>query len=339
MLYHASLSLIRRSAGQSTVRTCAYDARAAMRDLRTGKTHRFDRGKNSEPVRMEIFGWPGTDPAALWNAVERGEKRRDAQVAYRLIIAGQVELTDEQNVALYRDIFLWIQRKYKTCGTFAAHFKVGNPHAHGLIVTREVISDGAAVRFGKKFGDLNPFVSKSTEGISALRRVIAEITNRHLAMAGVKGTVDHRSNEAMGIKTEPGSHIGPRVMGTLRRIEREVSELGAAVELSESRLKEKWISLAEPSVAAVTIESLPTIEAAEAQLSIQTEELALAAKFIHWEQRKLQQAKEVNESSVTPTPAAPSSGVDKPKRDVESAMQQMTAGMKTLSRAKGHKRA
>ncbi len=44
------------------------------------------------------------DRAQLWNAVEKVEKRKDAQIARDLVLSLPHELTHEQRVELVRDL-------------------------------------------------------------------------------------------------------------------------------------------------------------------------------------------------------------------------------------------
>ncbi|WP_366103428.1 MobA/MobL family protein [Ottowia sp.] len=43
----------------------------------------------------------------------------------------------------------------------------------------------------------------------ALRKTCAETINRNLKLHGHEARVDHRSNEARGLTSPPGRHLGP----------------------------------------------------------------------------------------------------------------------------------
>ena len=83
----------------------------------------------------------------LWNAVERAEKRKDAQLARELIVALQRDFSLPENIEVLRD---FIEENFVDRGMiadFSIHDKKdGNPHAHIMLTTRDVSPEG----FGKK---------------------------------------------------------------------------------------------------------------------------------------------------------------------------------------------
>ena len=81
-IYHLSAKVISRTDGRSAVAAAAYRAAEALPDDRLGRTHDFTH--KAGVVHSEILlpeGAPACllDRATLWNAVEAGEKRKDAQ--------------------------------------------------------------------------------------------------------------------------------------------------------------------------------------------------------------------------------------------------------------------
>ena len=96
------------------------------------------------------------DSERLWNAVEAGEARKDAQLAREVEFAIPREVTQDQGVALARD---FVQREFVDQGMVAdlnVHWERGadgllKPHAHVMLTMREVGEDG----FGRKVRDWN----------------------------------------------------------------------------------------------------------------------------------------------------------------------------------------
>jgi archaellum component FlaC len=102
------------------------------------------------------------------------------------------------------------------CGDIAIHDKVdGNPHAHIMLTTRDVSSDG----FGQKNREWN-----NRENTEIWRGEWAQTQNQALEQAGVSETVDHRSYERQGKAQIPTIHLGT----SAKQIERrgEQSERG-----------------------------------------------------------------------------------------------------------------
>lgn len=210
MLYHASLTIIKRSEGQSTLATLAYDMRTRLSDERTGQVHRYTRGSETE-VPAHIFGIEDMDARGLWQAVEFAEKRKDSQLAYRLIVAGQTELSSSQNRELFHDIFHELAEWLGCAGTWVLHEKEGNPHAHGMLTMRKVAVESGKLNFSEKLKALNPFATKCRDGIERLRTIIADTINKHLAKAKSPARVDHRSYRRQGVNRIPQIHEGPIV--------------------------------------------------------------------------------------------------------------------------------
>jgi len=96
--------MITRSKGQSSVSASAYRAGEKIVDARTGTTHNFI--KNKPDLIYQNILLPEQAPAwmahraKLWNAVERVEKRKDAQLAREFVFALPLELSCDQNITL-----------------------------------------------------------------------------------------------------------------------------------------------------------------------------------------------------------------------------------------------
>ena len=105
-IYHFSAKVISRAAGSSAVASAAYRSASRLPDQRLGRDHDFSNKPGV--VHSEIMlpeGAPEhlSDRATLWNAVEAGEVRKDAQLAREVEFAIPREMTQDQGIALARD--------------------------------------------------------------------------------------------------------------------------------------------------------------------------------------------------------------------------------------------
>lgn len=215
-IYHFHVKVIGRATGASAVASAAYRAAERLHDRRIDRSHDFTN--KAGVVHSEVLlpnGAPEQlrDRAALWNAVEAGEVRKDAQLAREVEFAIPRELTEEQGIDLARD---FVEREFVAKGMIAdlnVHWDVGEdgrarPHAHVMLTMREVDESG----FGAKVRDWN-----ARGQVERWRAAWADHANERLATLGIEARIDHRTLEDQGIDLEPQHKIGP---ATPRRIAR-----------------------------------------------------------------------------------------------------------------------
>lgn len=209
-IYHFSGTVISRSQGRSAVACAAYRSAECLHDERYDKTHDYSR--KDDVAHTEILlpvsapDWMG-DRQTLWNAVEAGEKRKDAQLAREFNFALPRELTLEQNITLARE---FVQQEFVSQGMVVDlcihHDKLPTgelqPHAHIMLTLREVTPEG----FGQKVREWN-----AKENLLQWREAWAEVANRHLFLHGHDLRIDHRTLKAQGIELEPQYKIGAAV--------------------------------------------------------------------------------------------------------------------------------
>lgn len=209
-IYHLSSKIISRSQGKSAVSSAAYRSAEKLVDERQNIVH--DYTKKQDVLFAEIL-IPKNAPEwmkkreKLWNAVERAEKRKDAQLSRELNISLPRELTLEKNKALIKE---YVQATFVAEGMVAdiciheGHASDGQnqPHAHVMLTLREVTPDG----FGKKVRDWN-----KKEHLLKWREEWANLANHHLAQEGLDLRIDHRNFEEQEIDLAPQSKIGPTV--------------------------------------------------------------------------------------------------------------------------------
>lgn len=207
-IYHFSAKVISRSTGRSAVAAAAYRSASRLYDDRTAQA--FDYSRKTGVLHSEILlpdGAPErwSDRQALWNEVEWGEKRKDAQLAREMEFALPRELQPADAIELAR---AFAEREFVRRGMIAdlnVHCDIGEdglpkPHAHVMLALREVGADG----FGAKARDWN-----STALLEHWREAWAEHVNARLAELDHDIRIDHRSLKDQGIDLEPQFKIGP----------------------------------------------------------------------------------------------------------------------------------
>ncbi|GLV23501.1 Ti-type conjugative transfer relaxase TraA [Sphingobium sp. TomMM35A] len=215
-IYHFSAKVISRANGSSAVASAAYRSASELQDERLGRAHDFSN--KAGVVHSEVLlpqGAPErlTDRATLWNEVEAGEKRKDAQLAREVEFAIPREMNQAQGVQLARD---FVEKQFVKRGMVAdlnVHWDIGKdgqpkPHAHVMLSMREVGPDG----FGKKVREWN-----GTELLKEWREAWEDHVNERLAELDIDARIDHRTLAAQGIDLEPQHKIGP---AGSRRLER-----------------------------------------------------------------------------------------------------------------------
>lgn len=207
-IYHFSVKVISRATGASAVASAAYRSASRLHDERLDRDHDFTN--KSGVVHSEVMLPDGApehlaNRATLWNAVEAGEKRKDAQLSREVEFAIPREMDQAQGIELARD---FVQREMVDRGMVAdlnVHWDVGvdglaKPHAHVMLSLRGMGEDG----FGAKVRDWN-----RTELVEHWREAWADHVNERLAQLDIDARIDHRSLDAQGIDLEPQNKIGP----------------------------------------------------------------------------------------------------------------------------------
>jgi Ti-type conjugative transfer relaxase TraA len=243
-IYHFSAKVISRANGSSAVAAAAYRSAARLQDERLDRPHDFTH--KGGVVHSEVMAPEGSperwqDRERLWNEVEAGELRKDAQLAREIEFAIPREMNQADGVALVRD---FVRREFVDRGMVAdlnAHWDVGpdgspKPHAHVMLTMREVGPGG----FGQKVRSWN-----DTELLTGWRERWAEHVNTRLAELDIDVRVDHRSLAAQGVGLEPQHKIGPA--GMVREGRGETAERAADHREIARRNGERII--ADPNVA------------------------------------------------------------------------------------------
>jgi Ti-type conjugative transfer relaxase TraA len=227
-IYHLNTHTIGRAAGHSAVAAAAYRSASSLVDERTGEV--FDFTRKGGVLSAEIVtpaGVPVPERAALWNAAEAAEKRKDARVAREWRAALPHELNDADRKELAMRMGQAIADRYGVAVDVCIHApdKEGddrNFHVHMLATTRTIGADGtlgakAVIELANKDRQKAGIPGTSQGDIADIRRQWAELANEALERAGISARIDHRSYADQGVELTPTRHIGTDAVAMNRR--------------------------------------------------------------------------------------------------------------------------
>ena len=120
-IYHFSAKVISRQTGASAVASAAYRSASELHDDRFNRNHDFSNKAgviHSEVMLPEGAPERLNDRAALWNEVEAGEKRKDAQLAREVEFSIPREMNEKQGVALAKD---FVKKQFVDRGMGSGH--------------------------------------------------------------------------------------------------------------------------------------------------------------------------------------------------------------------------
>lgn len=176
------------------------------------------------------------DREILWNAVEKAERGKNAQLAYSFDIALQNEFSMEENIDIARQFLLEQFVSRGMVVDFSVHSPdkenggISNPHFHVMCPIRPIEPDG---KWGNKqrreyvldedgnrirdeagnyvFNAVPTTDWGSPETLEAWRQTWADLCNAKFAEKGLDCRIDHRSYERQGVEQIPTQHEGPTV--------------------------------------------------------------------------------------------------------------------------------
>ncbi len=238
-LFHMSVTQTKRSAGQSAIASAAYRAGERLYSEYYGEYSDYTRkgGVICSDILLPSHAPPEyADRQTLWNAVEKAERGKNAQLAYSFDIALQNEFSLEENIALARQFLLehFVSRGMTV--DFAVHQPdtedggIKNPHFHVLCPIRPIEPNGKwgmkqrrvyeLDEDGNRIRDQNGnFVFNavpttdwgSPETLETWRAAWAALCNAKFAEKGLAVRIDHRSYERQGVDMLPTVHEGATV--------------------------------------------------------------------------------------------------------------------------------
>lgn len=224
--FRFSAKVISRADNRSAVACAAYRSGDRLFDERTGKTHDYtarskDRRDGLAPsvVDATILCPDNTpewmrDRAALWNACEAIEIRRDAQLSREIQVSLPHELNDDQRRELLHD---FVQSAFVSKGMIAdvgihrpdAHGDNRNHHAHIMLTMRELTAEG--------FNDHKARHWNNKKFIEQWREQWAKAQNKMLERHGRDERVTHLSLKAQGIERVAQIHLGTAANQLMKR--------------------------------------------------------------------------------------------------------------------------
>lgn len=263
-LFHLSVTQTKRSAGQSAIASAAYRAGARLYSEYYGEYSDYTRkgGVICSDILLPSHAPPEyADRQTLWNAVEKAERGKNAQLAYSFDIALQNEFSLEENIALARQFLLENFVSRGMVVDFAVHQPdredggIPNPHFHVLCPIRPIEQNGKwglkqrrvyeLDEDGNRIRDANgKFVFNavpttdwgSPETLEYWRQTWAELCNGKFAEKGLDVRIDHRSYERQGVELLPTVHEGATVRAMEKKgiIDPVQAFLGADVDMNRA---------------------------------------------------------------------------------------------------------
>ena len=255
-LFHFHVDQIGRSAGRSAVACAAYRSGEKLYSEYYGETSDYTR--KGGVMYSEIMLPPHAprayaDRQTLWNAVEKAERRHDAQLAYSFDIALQNELTFEENLEVARAFLLQYFVGDGMTVDFCVHDPerdgIQNPHFHVMVPIRPLNPDGTwgakqhrvyhLDKNGERIRDEHGnymFDAVATtdwgkpETLELWRAQWANMVNAKFEQKGLSCRIDHRSYEDQALDILPTVHEGPVV--------RQMEQKGIRTEKGELN---RWI--------------------------------------------------------------------------------------------------
>lgn len=251
--YHFHAEIISRGHGKSASAVSAYISGEKLRDIYEGRIH--DRSYRQDVVHKEILLPPKApgellDRQSLLNALNRAEKRNDAQMARYIDLALPKELSLSEQVALVREFVQVNFTRHGLCADIGIHQgkldedrkpvsiepvfeRSDNRHAHIMIPLRPLDEYGfCSTKHQTRFMNHRSF-------LIALRESWANLQNRELEQRRLSVRVSHESLAAQGIDREPTKHLGAGAMALeLRGVQTDRGDIYREI-VAHNREREK----------------------------------------------------------------------------------------------------
>ena len=230
-LYHFHVTQIKRSAGQSAIASAAYRSGEKLHSEYYGEDSDYTKkgGVICSEILLPSHAPPSfSDRETLWNAVEKVERGKNAQLAYSFDIALQNEFSMEENIELARRFLLEQFVSRGMVVDFAVHSPdkedggIQNPHFHVMCPIRPILPNG---KWGNKqrreylldedgnrirdeagndmFNAVPTTEWGKPETLEFWREQWAQLCNARFAEKGLDCRIDHRSFERQGVEQIP----------------------------------------------------------------------------------------------------------------------------------------
>lgn len=218
-IYHCNVDVIGRSKGHSSTAAAAYRAGDRIKDERTGELHDYTRKQNCAANGIVLpEGAPAefADRETLWNAVEKIEKRSDAQLCRSFDMALPNEMPEDLQEKLIQEFCQEQFANHGMISDWSIHRpkprkgESKNDHVHVLTTMRDVDEHG----FGKKNRSWN-----DKDMVNKWREAWASKVNEYIDRYHIEENhIDHRSLKDQGINDRlPQKHLGKVAKAMERR--------------------------------------------------------------------------------------------------------------------------
>jgi len=244
--YHLSIKIFSRGKGEaSAVQKAAYRAAELLKSEYEDESYEYTRKKgivHKEILLPENAPVEYSDRTVLWNAVEKSERRKDAQLARKIEISLPVELTREQNITLALKFSNEVFVNAGMCADVCVHdTSEGNPHAHIMLTLRPINEDGTWGQKSRQEGKRKvPTVDwNDRDKAEEWRRAWAAYQNTALRINGHAEVVDHRSYARQGLEQVPTVHLGPAASRMEKRgIRTERGDMNREIEITNKEIRQ-----------------------------------------------------------------------------------------------------
>ena len=238
-LFHMNVTQIKRSKGQSAIAAAAYRAGEKLHSEYYGEVSDYTNKHSvicSEILLPDHAPREYADRQTLWNAVEKAERGKNAQLAYSFDIALQNEFSLDENIDLARQFLLEHFVSRGMVVDFAIHVpdkedgSIQNPHFHVMAPIRPIEANGKWGMKQRRVYELDENGDRlldadgnyifnavpttdwgSPETLEYWRKQWAAMCNAKFEEKGNGERIDHRSYERQGIDLLPTIHEGPAV--------------------------------------------------------------------------------------------------------------------------------
>ena len=220
----------------------AYCARARYRNEYTGLVSDYTSRNDlvyHEVLLPEHAPEEFLDSETLWNEVERVERSRNSRLVRTVILALPKEFDHDTQIMATRAYVRYYFVQRGMCADVSIHDKGdGNPHAHVLLTTRSLDSNGQWMSKQRRNylldaqGDriCDPVSGKyklgrsiktndwdAPERVEEWREGWAAVCNELFRRMGMQKRVTHLSYERQGISREPTIHLGAKAQSLENR--------------------------------------------------------------------------------------------------------------------------
>ena len=266
-LFHLNVKQIKRSQGQSAIASAAYRAGEKLSSEYYGEIADYTHKGGvicSEILLPDHVPREYANRETLWNAVEKVERGKNAQLAYSFDVALQNEFLMDENIALARQFLMEHFVSRGMIVDFAVHLPdkddsgIENPHFHIMAPIRPIEENGKWGFKQRRVYELDEHGNRipdgkgdyvfnavpttdwgSPETLEFWREQWAQMCNAKFEEKELPVRIDHRSYERQGLGILPTIHEGPTVRAMEKKgIRTEKGEFNRWIKATNNAIRE-----------------------------------------------------------------------------------------------------